>query len=72
MNDTQTLKVAIEAQHFCRAKFAQTVPIREKFLGKPVWQGAVHVFDLEGRPRPPEPMRANAMALPLTRTNATP
>lgn len=41
---------AIEAQHKCSAVFIQTVPVRETFQGQPVWEGVVHVFDLEGHP----------------------
>jgi len=32
------------------AIFAQSVPVRETFEGKPVWEGVVHVFDLTGHP----------------------
>jgi hypothetical protein len=39
---------AIEAQHGGRATFVQSVPVRESFAGAPVWEGVVHVFDLEG------------------------
>jgi hypothetical protein len=50
MTDTGTtdLQNAVETQHSCRATFAQTVPVRETFHGQPVWEGVVHVFDLEG------------------------
>jgi hypothetical protein len=41
---------AVEYQHHCRATLAQTVPVRETFHGQPVWEGAVHVFDLVGHP----------------------
>lgn len=46
----ESLKGIVEAQHSCRAKFAQTVPVRETFQGQTVWDGVVHVFDLEGHP----------------------
>ena len=42
------LRQAIEGQHSCQATFAQTVPVRETFQGQTVWEGVVHVFDLEG------------------------
>jgi hypothetical protein len=44
------LRRAVESQHPCRATLAQTVPVRETFQGQLVWQGVVHVFDLEGHP----------------------
>ena len=44
------LKSAVESQHSCRAAFSQTVPVRETFHGHPVWDGVVHVFNLEGHP----------------------
>jgi hypothetical protein len=56
------LRVAVETQHSCRAKLAQTVPVRETFQGRPVWEGVVHVFDLEGHPKAP---RAYAWSSPI-------
>ena len=44
------LKQAVEVQHGTSATFAQSVPVRETFDGKPVWEGVVHVFDLAGHP----------------------
>ena len=32
------------------ATLAQTVPVRETFDGKTVWEGVVHVFDMAGHP----------------------
>jgi hypothetical protein len=48
--EADNLKQAIESQHSCRATLAQTVPVRETFQGQAVWEGIVHVFDLEGHP----------------------
>ena len=45
------LKQAVESQHGGTAKLAQSVPIREEFEGKTVWDGVVHVFDLAGHPQ---------------------
>jgi hypothetical protein len=42
------LKRAVESQHGGTATLAQSVPVRESFDGKPVWEGVVHVFDLTG------------------------
>ena len=41
---------AVERQHGGRATFVESVPVDESHKGKPVWQGVVHVFDLEGHP----------------------
>jgi hypothetical protein len=48
-HDTE-LKAAIERIHGGTATLAQSVPVRETFDGKPVWEGVVHVFDLTGHP----------------------
>ena len=48
--EVDQLKRAVEAQHGCRATLAQSVPVRDTFGGKPVWEGVVHVFDLAGHP----------------------
>jgi hypothetical protein len=42
---------AVESQHCCMAKLAQTVPVKETFGGKTVWEGLVHVFDIVGHPK---------------------
>ena len=36
--------------HDCRAQLREVVAVSEAFRGGPVWQGLVHVFDLEGHP----------------------
>lgn len=51
MNDIPALKSAIEAQHGGRAIFRSVEPVHEHYNDKPVWQGEVHVFDLEGHPK---------------------
>jgi hypothetical protein len=45
------LKRAVEAQHGGTATLVQSVPVREEFEGKTVWDGVVHVFDLAGHPK---------------------
>jgi hypothetical protein len=45
------LKQAVESQHGCTATFAQSVPVKETFGGKTVWEGIVHVFKLSGHPK---------------------
>ena len=46
--EVDALRLAVETQHACRATLAQTVPVRETFQDQTVWQGVVHIFDLEG------------------------
>jgi hypothetical protein len=45
------LQRVIESQHGGRATFAQSVPVTETHNGQTVWQGVVHVFDLEDHPK---------------------
>ena len=56
------LREAIESQHGGKATFAQSVPVRETFGGKAVWEGVVHVFDLAGHPKA---TRAYAWSSPI-------
>jgi hypothetical protein len=44
------LSIAIERMHGGTASLAQSVPVRDTFEGKTVWEGVVHVFDLTGHP----------------------
>jgi hypothetical protein len=44
------LREAVEKMHGGTATLAQSVPVRETFEGKTVWEGVVHVFDLVGHP----------------------
>jgi len=45
------LKRAVESQHGCTATLAQSVPVKETFGGKTVWEGIVHVFRIQGHPK---------------------
>src|SRR3954451_14842110 len=47
--EADQLKEAVEKMHGGAATLAQSVPVRETFEGKPVWEGVVHVFDLAGQ-----------------------
>jgi hypothetical protein len=60
--DARQLKEAIETQHGGKATIVQSVPVRETFEGQPVWEGVVHVFDLEGHPKT---TRAYAWSSPI-------
>jgi hypothetical protein len=46
----------------CSATLAQSVPVLETFEGQTVWEGVVHVFDLEGHPKA---TRAYAWSSPI-------
>ncbi len=41
------LKQAVEGTHDCNASLREAVPVREEFDGQPVWEGVVHVFDVD-------------------------
>ncbi len=56
------LKNAIESQHGGRATLHHAVTVLETFEGQPVWEGLVHVFDLEGHPKA---TRAYAWSSPI-------
>src|SRR6202790_4912536 len=45
-----SLQRSVEHMHGGSATHAQSVPVRETFQGKTVWEGVVHVFDLAGHP----------------------
>ena len=59
------LRKAIEGLHRCRARLAQSVPVKETHNGVVVWDDAVHVFDLEGHPTA---ARAYAWSSPIEGT----
>ena len=50
-DDGESLCNAIESQHGGRAVFHSIEPVDEHHNGQPVWQGQVHVFDLEDHPK---------------------
>ena len=60
--DTNQLKQAVEHQHGGTAIFVEVLPVEETFEGRPVWEGAVHVFDLDGHPNA---TRAYAWSSPI-------
>lgn len=49
--EVSNLKQAVESQHGGTATFVQSVPIREMHGEQLVWEGTVHIFDLEGHPK---------------------
>lgn len=56
------LERAIESQHGGKARFLQAVPVSEEFESGTVWQGTVHIFELEGHPKA---TRAYAWSSPI-------
>ena len=56
------LKQAVEGQHGGRAALVAAEPVKETFNGQTVWDGVVHVFDLEGHPKA---TRAYAWSSPI-------
>ena len=60
--ETDYLREAVERLHSGSATLAQSVPVRETFEGKTVWEGVVQVFDLA---RHPTATRAYAWSSPI-------
>jgi len=56
------LQRAVEGQHGGKAVLVDALPIKEVFQGQTVWEGVVHVFDLEGHPKA---TRAYAWSSPI-------
>jgi hypothetical protein len=51
MNDyILELRVAIRHLYGAEATHVESVPVKEMFQGKTVWEGIVEVFDLHGHP----------------------
>lgn len=51
MTNIQKLRDVIHKLHGARATHVQSVPVKETFRGKTVWDGIVEVFDLAGHPK---------------------
>jgi hypothetical protein len=41
---------AIRNLHGCEATWVESVPVKETFQGKTVWEGEVQVFEVKGHP----------------------
>ena len=65
-SDIDQLKHAIEGQHGGTATPTTAFPIKERFEGKTVWEGVVHVFDLEDNS---QATRAYAWSSPIQGSN---
>jgi hypothetical protein len=46
----EELRKVIQRLHGVESKHVQSVPVKEMFQGKTVWEGIVEVFDLVGHP----------------------
>lgn len=46
----ESLRDAIRHTHGCDSSHTESVPVRETFEGKTVWEGMVEVFTLTGHP----------------------
>ena len=46
--EIEDTKNAVEGLHHCKAIFIESVEVIETFQGQPVWQGIVHVFEING------------------------
>jgi hypothetical protein len=49
----EELRDVIRKLHGVEARHVESVPVKEVFQGKTVWDGAVEVFDLIGHPKAP-------------------
>ncbi len=46
----ETLAIAVESMHNCKATYVKSIAVKESFEGKPVWEGSVHKFNIVGNP----------------------
>jgi hypothetical protein len=51
MSHITELRDVIHKLHHAKAKHVHSVPVREEFQGRVVWDGVVEVFDLTGHPK---------------------
>jgi hypothetical protein len=51
MDYISELKDAIRRLHGCDAEHVETVPVKEVFQDRVVWQGEVEVFNIRGHPK---------------------
>jgi hypothetical protein len=50
----EELREAIRELHGAEATHVESVPVKETFRGKTVWEGVVEVFELRGHPKAPK------------------
>jgi hypothetical protein len=51
VNYLDELKAVIKRLHGVEATYIQSVPVKEKFQGKTIWEGMVEVFEIKGHPQ---------------------
>jgi hypothetical protein len=51
MNYLEALQAAIKTGFHCDSIHIETVPVKEEFQGKTVWEGKVEVFELKVHPK---------------------
>jgi hypothetical protein len=54
MTYIEELRDVIRRLHGVESSHVESVPIKETFEGKTVWEGIVEVFELHGHPRAPK------------------
>lgn len=54
MTYIEELRDVIRRLHGVESMHVESVPIKETFQGKTVWEGIVEVFELQGHPRAPK------------------
>ena len=50
----EELRDVIRHLHGVESKHIESVPIKETFQGKTVWEGVVEIFELHGHPKAPK------------------
>lgn len=54
MSYIEELKEIIHKLHGVEATHVESVPVKETFQGKTVWEGIVEIFELHGHPNAPK------------------
>jgi hypothetical protein len=54
MNYIEELRDVIKHLHGVESRHVESVPVKETFQGKAVWEGIVEVFELIGHPKAPK------------------
>jgi hypothetical protein len=54
MNYIEELQDVIRRLHGVESRHVESVPVKETFQGKTVWEGIVEVFELVGHPKAPK------------------
>ena len=54
MSYLSELQDVIQRLHGVESKHVESVPVKEMFQGKTVWEGIVEVFEIRGHPKAPK------------------